>query len=233
MLPICILAGAMADGVPARDLWVSPGHAVYVDGALVPAARLVNGVTIFQGTVAETLEYYHIELETHELLIAEGCAAESFFDEDFRNQFQNVAEYHALYPGARAAGAMGLPRLEEGFALDAIQRRLAARAGIPAVTPVHGPLRGFIDQAGPASITGWAQCEAQPEEPVCLDIFICGARIARILANRYRDDLRRAGLGSGHHAFACAIPPGLTGALEIRRSADGTALPRAAATLAA
>jgi beta-glucanase (GH16 family) len=224
MLPICILAGALADGVPARDLWVSPGHAVHLDGALVPAARLINGVTIIQGTVAETLAYYHIELETHELLMAEGCAVESFFDENFRDQFENVAEYQALYPGAQAPGAMCLPRLEDGFMLLAIQRRIADRAGIQTVDPIHGPLRGFIDQTGPARLTGWAQCADQPEEPVCLDILAGGQRIARLLANRYRADLRRAGLGSGCHAFELPLPPELPGPITIRRAADGAPL---------
>jgi autotransporter passenger strand-loop-strand repeat protein len=233
MLPICILASAIGDGVPARDLWISPGHAIHLDGALVPAARLINNVTIFQGTVAETLDYYHIELETHELLLAEGCAAESFYDEDFRNQFQNVAEYHALYPAARPASGMCLPRMEDGFALHAIHRRLAARAGLPATAPIHGPLRGFIDQPGPGTITGWAQCETQPEEPVCLDIFLGGTRIARILANRYREDLRRAGLGSGNHSFAFTLPAGVSGAVDVRRAVDGAPLCRAAAALAA
>ena len=51
--------------------------------------------------------------------------------------------------------------------------------------------------------------------------------IGQILANRYREDLERAGLGSGRHSFEFTPPAGLAftpGAVEVRRSLDGAAL---------
>jgi hypothetical protein len=85
-------------------------------------------------------------------------------------------------------------------------------------------LRGYVDQSGPTICTGWAQDVENPETPVCLDIIIGGAQVARVLANLYRADLRQAGLGSGCHAFRATLPAGITGRLEIRRADDGAEL---------
>jgi hypothetical protein len=233
ILPIRIKQHAIAKNVPARDLFVSPGHAICIDGALIHAVRLVNGVSISQLDSVDSITYYHIETANHEVIFAENCPAETFLDENFRARFQNAAEYRALYPGQNVAGIACLPLLEDGFALNAIQQRLAARAGIEFPPPaMHGALRGYVDEPGPSVCTGWAQDVENPNSPVCLDILIDGTRVARVLANLYRADLRQAGLGTGCHAFRATLPSGLTGQLEIRRAADGAKLPWTEAALA-
>jgi hypothetical protein len=217
-LPVHIARGAIAPGIPARALRVSPGHGIHIGRALIPAWRLINGVTITQPGVSSAVEYLHIEFATHEILLAENCPAESFLDDGQRAQFHNAAEFS---PGPKAIAA--LPRLEAGFRLAGIQRRLARRAGIaqPACPP--GPLRGCIDQPGPPLLCGWAQDLANPEVPVCLDIIRNGKRLARILANRYRADLRAAGIGSGCHAFELPLAP-RRDPMTIRRASDGAIL---------
>lgn len=223
VLPICVRAGALGEGVPSRDLFVSPGHAICIDGVLVHAARLVNGVSIIQMPRVDEVIYYHIELENHEVIFAENCPAESFMGEYFRPQFHNAASFKALYPQGCAPEHICLPRLDGGFQLDAIWRRIAARAGInePAA---EGALRGYVDIAGPVLCAGWAQDAAAPETPVCLDILCQGRRIGRVLANSYREDLRDAGFGSGSHGFEFTLPEGVTLPVEVRRSTDGTQL---------
>lgn len=224
MLPIRIERHALAPGIPSRDLIVSPGHGIYCDGVLVPAWRLVNGRTITQAAQVDRISYYHVELEAHEIIFAEACPTESFLDEGARDQFQNSAEFYRLY-AAPAAAPVALPRVESGFLLDAIQRRLAARAGIARGDLPPGPLRGFVDRATAPLITGWAQDATQPEAPVSLDILADGKRVATVLANLYRADLRAAKLGSGCHAFEIRLPPQISGRVEVRRTGDGEILP--------
>jgi autotransporter-associated beta strand protein len=229
MLPVCVKAGALADNLPRRDLWISPHHAMYLDGVLIEAKDLVNGVSIVQAAGAEKVEYFHIELDSHDVIIAEGALSESFVDDDSRGMFHNANEYRALYPDAPYVPARYCaPRLDEGYAVAAARRRIDARAGLrPAAQDQPQALRGHVDVVSPRRIAGWAQNVAHPEAPVRLDIFAGGQLIGQVLANRHRDDLARAGLGSGRHSFDFTPPAGLAfaqGSLEVRRSFDGVAL---------
>jgi Hint domain len=98
ILPIRVAAGALGDGAPRRDLWVSPGHALYIDEVLVQAEQLVSGATIIQEIAVERLEYFHIELDAHDILFADSAPAESYVDCDNRGKFHNAADFAFLYP---------------------------------------------------------------------------------------------------------------------------------------
>ena len=57
--------------------------------------------------------------------------------------------------------------------------------------------------------------------------ILAGPWIGQTLADRYRDDLEQAGLGSGRHSFDFRMPRGLIiaeGNVVVRRSLDGTPL---------
>jgi hypothetical protein len=104
VLPIRIEAGALADGVPARDLFVSPEHALVIHGVFLPARLLVNGSTIRQVETVDSLEYFHLELDDHEVIFAERATAETFVDFGGRGMFHNAAEFERLFPDAAPAG---------------------------------------------------------------------------------------------------------------------------------
>jgi len=96
--PVKISRFAMDGKVPHWDLYVSPWHAIYIDSILIPAKYLVNGVTIVADATPEALSltYFHIELDTHEAILAEGLAVESFL-RDNPHAFDNADEYVRLY----------------------------------------------------------------------------------------------------------------------------------------
>jgi hypothetical protein len=84
VMPVRVTAGSFGAGLPVRDLVLSPEHAVFAGGALVPVHCLVNGTTIRQETV-DAISYYHIELPRHDVLFAEGLPAESYLDSGNRD----------------------------------------------------------------------------------------------------------------------------------------------------
>jgi hypothetical protein len=96
--PVKISRFAIDGKVPHSDLYVSPWHAIYIDSILIPAKYLVNGVTIVADAKPEALSltYFHIELDTHEAILAEGLAVESFL-RDNPHAFDNADEYARLY----------------------------------------------------------------------------------------------------------------------------------------
>lgn len=129
--PVQIKAGAFGNSLPARDLYVSPDHALLVDGVLANAGALINDVSIVQvKPETETFNYYHVELERHALMLAEGTPAESFIPQNVegRDKFDNVEEFEALYPEDKNSAymPMSFPRVSSQRQLPSdIAARLA------------------------------------------------------------------------------------------------------------
>ena len=123
--PVRFAAGSLGGGLPGRDLLVSPDHAMFLDGLLIPARFLLNGATVTQERPVGQVDYFHVELHSHDILLAEGAPAESFLDEGNRGQFHNAREQDAR---DHSASRQCAPRVESGAGLEAVRRRLAAEA---------------------------------------------------------------------------------------------------------
>jgi hypothetical protein len=122
--PVIVRKGALGNNVPHRDLRVTKGHSFYIEDVLIPVQFLVNHRSILWDDHAQEVNLHHIELETHDVLLANGAPAESYRDDGNRWLFQNANTGWHLPPREPCA-----PVLTGGPVVDALWWRLLQRAG--------------------------------------------------------------------------------------------------------
>ena len=98
--PVRFRAGALDERCPHRDLLVSPNHRMRFGDTLVTAIELVNGASVVQDSPAQ-IEYWHVELDGHDVILAEGVQAETYQDTGNRAAFENgsVVLLHPVLDG--------------------------------------------------------------------------------------------------------------------------------------
>ncbi len=140
--PIIVRAGALADGVPVRDLYLTRGHSLLLDGVLIPVEYLVNDRSVLWDAQARVVEFFHLELEHHDILLADGAEAESYREDGNRHLFHNTdAPRHATHGMAPYAPVRtGGPEVDQ---------RVGASAG-----PRHAGRGGADRGCGPAPAGG-------------------------------------------------------------------------------
>jgi len=122
--PVCIAAGALGDGLPTRDLRLTPDHALFLDGLLVQAGALENGDTIRRlgpDELGACFEVFHVDTAAHDLILAEGAPAETFLGHIGRHRFDNHAE-GGDFAGEAVIAEMALPRIKAARQLPAAVR---------------------------------------------------------------------------------------------------------------
>jgi hypothetical protein len=125
--PVRIRRGAFGIGIPHRDLFLSPDHAVFADGVLIPVKYLINGTAVSQDPAFGAIDYFHVELDRHDVLLAEGLPVESYLETGQRAAFDNGGPPMLLHPdfGARVWEAAGCaPLVVTGPKLNAVRCRL-------------------------------------------------------------------------------------------------------------
>jgi hypothetical protein len=123
--PVIVRKHALADNVPNQDLHVTKAHSLFIDGVLIPVEFLVNHKTIVWDDRAQEVEIYHVELDEHDVLLANGAPAESYRDDGNRWLFQNANSGWDLPPQKPYA-----PVLTGGPVVDDVWYRLLDRAGL-------------------------------------------------------------------------------------------------------
>jgi hypothetical protein len=149
VMPIRVARLAIDDRSPHSDLYVSPLHCIFFDNVLIPAKYLINGSSVkpeAPSDMSSAIEYYHIDLDTHEVIYAEGAPVESFFaGESDREGFSNFVQYERLYGPERQ------PRMTPFAPILAYRNRHErmrglARSLVSNVVDVRDPIQIAHDQ---------------------------------------------------------------------------------------
>ncbi len=178
--PVRVAAGAFGAKLPHRDLLLSPDHAVFVDGVLIPIRRLINDTTIVQEP-RDIVTYWHVELQRHDVLSAEGLPCESYLDTGNRAAFSGeavvvLAPSFADHAWSERACA---PLVETGPRLAAVRAGLSGGAD-PAVLDLVLDKPGRVGVvAGPriASVRLLSGACRQGDDRRLLGALITGLRI--------------------------------------------------------
>lgn len=142
MAPIRVARFALCDQCPHRDLYLSPHHSLLIDGLLIPVQWLVNGRSIaLTLDDRDVVDYFHIELETHEVVFAEGAPAETLLVTNDREHFANFVDYERRYEAEAVRPAMKpfAPVLEYRGAGREFERLL--RMAVSPVFDVRDPIQ--------------------------------------------------------------------------------------------
>jgi len=131
--PVRVAAHAFGHGRPHTDLFVSPAHALFLDGVLIPAEALIDGGAVAQVAPAAVV-YHHVELAVHDVLVANGLPAESFLDCGNRADFENHDGPVRLHPDFASLNweMACAPFVVAGPVLERVRAGLAAPKAAPA-----------------------------------------------------------------------------------------------------
>jgi autotransporter passenger strand-loop-strand repeat protein len=221
VMPVRVAAHAFGAGQPGNDLVLSPDHAVFIDGVLIPIRYLLNGATIVQEQV-ERMSYWHVELEHHDLLLADGLACESYLDTGNRGAFANGGDatmMHADFARRVWERACCAPLITDGAELEAARSFLLDRARVLGFTLTDEPdLHLVLDglRLGPDAVLGSVHRFVLPGDAA--EVVIASRAAVPQQTHDVHPDGRRLGVMLGSIAF---IQDGATCELPLERLPEG------------
>ena len=154
--PVRIAAHAIAPSRPGRDLFLSPDHALFLEDVLIPVKYLINGSTVAQ-VPTNAVTYFHIELDQHDVVLAEGLAAETYLDTGDRASFANGASHIRLHPEFGPLSNQSClkweadgyaPLVVQGEAVERVRKNLRQRARRLGLDADANGLTTIVDQGG-------------------------------------------------------------------------------------
>jgi len=115
---------------------------------------------------------------------------------------------HTIYVYSLAQYINGLPNPNNN--------KLIGTKTIKCDYPPQGNLEKIEAQMQPSNqngtftctVTGWTNDQSAPNESIKIDAYVDGEGVAHdVVANQFRDDLLKAGFGTGNHQYVFDIPP--------------------------
>lgn len=142
--PIRIARFAIDEWTPYRDLYLSPGHCLFLHNVLIPVMYLINETSIAPHPELQTVEYYHVEFDTHEVIFAEGACVESYRGSN-RETFANSAEFQHMYGSKQQPSKKPYAPIM-GYCGGRDELKALTRSLISNVHDVRDPIQVAFDQ---------------------------------------------------------------------------------------
>ena len=127
--PVRILKDAISPGVPFKDMLITAEHCLFFNGTFIPARMLVNGRSVFYDKSITSYTYYHIETESHSVIMADGMLTESYLDTGNRRTFQQKSSVFIFNENTKSWGNDAAAPLDVSREhVEPIYRKIAQRA---------------------------------------------------------------------------------------------------------
>jgi hypothetical protein len=199
--PIRIKAHSIQYNMPSLDLLISSKHAILINENLVPAECLLNGKFIYRDYSEDNLQYYHIELDTHEIIYANELLVESYIDHNNRTGFDNYNIYKSInIKNQIMKDNNRYERLNNGIYIirisDSIYRRYFFIN-----KKIYESFKITIDELNPSFVRGWAFRLNEPNMPLYLYALDGNDILGYAIAYEERVDVYAADAGPLNSGF--------------------------------
>ena len=145
--PVRILAGALGDTVPYKDLLVTSEHCLFLEGNFVPVRMLVNGASIYYDKSITSYNYYHVETRQHSIILANGAPTESYLDTGNRHIFKQVGNIVSIGARQKSWTQAAAPLCVDRSIVEPLHVQIAQRAHALNIPSIEENTRVLTEEA--------------------------------------------------------------------------------------